>query len=270
MKTINLVLIFFLCVQQASAQSYIPFPSDSGATWTYGSDENDPGLFIVSEYSLHLDGKDTSIDGYRYHELLSRQFVIDELRSGPLQFIDGVADSADTIYGYIREESKKVYLRLDSTEYLLYDFSANVGDAVNLYLDNNDTISSIDSFIVGGVYHKVFNLKYNGQYVEGIGRTTGSIFDMYQGELAPYYLLCFTNGSEHYTYYNDSCYTIYTYGTTLNVNNINNNNAALKLYPNPFSNELITESAISSQRLTIYNSIGIPLISQQLKQSNNV
>ena len=95
--------------------------------------------------------------------------------------------------GGFREDvlNKRIYfIEPDSTaDTLLYDFNLSVGDTLpDSYLSNKmyykNIVASVDSVLVGSVYHKRFNINEGGStyvsLVEGVGSTYGFL-----GYLAP-------------------------------------------------------------------------------------
>ena len=79
---------------------------------------------------------------------------------------------------HIREQGKKVFIRSDTSEYLLYNFNLSVGDTLppsyNNFFDNI-TISSLDSINVNGVFLRKFELNGGSSsfLIEGIGHEFG-------------------------------------------------------------------------------------------------
>ena len=140
--------------------------------------------FSVSYMKFWLQG-DTIIENLQYKKVY--------VQSGP------VADFNKAWYfAAIREDTiaEKVYCVLGSyefppystEEYLLYDFSVNVGDTVNFYslwggwypCMQTQVVESIDSILIDSHYRKRinFNTWYWNQdsWVEGIGSTQGLFF----------------------------------------------------------------------------------------------
>ncbi len=100
------------------------------------------------------------------------------------QEIDGVP----MLIGLIREDEveQKVYQWVDGTEYLLYDFSAEVGDVVTLQY-NEITITAVETILVNGTERKklIYDDGWYPTYsIEGIGSAhrlmeilIGKVFD---------------------------------------------------------------------------------------------
>lgn len=155
---------------------YHPFP-ESNAYWNISSYTIcNMGSGEFSEYSIMFSG-DTIINSTIYHKLRT-PFVN--------TYPTNICGSPLTGYkGAIRQDiaNKKVFYISPgySTEEILYDFNMNIGDTVKGFLHSPDfgydTVSDIDSVIVGSSYHK--RLKINSDYliylIEGFGSTFGLI-----------------------------------------------------------------------------------------------
>jgi hypothetical protein len=157
-------------------------------------------------HRYHYNG-DTIINGYQYRKLFD-----------DYQYA-GIAQSGKSLIkiGYVREDTLigRIYIMglggvmVDS---LVLDYNIKVGDTVhnnaNFYPRYLSKVSGVDSALVNGVYHKVWELKFYDtlgalketyHYVEGIG----DIFGMSHAWVgAPYHaafyynrLRCFNNYS---------------------------------------------------------------------------
>jgi hypothetical protein len=69
--------------------------------------------------------------------------------------------SADIYYGAFRDSAQKIYGLFLSGDKLLFDYQANVGDAVPAY-GGTTTVTGIDSIAIGGVYHKRWSTSITG------------------------------------------------------------------------------------------------------------
>ena len=91
-------------------------------------------------------------------------------------------------------------LSVDTLEHVLYNYNLRVGDSI-IYQTLIDTVESIDSTIVNGVYHKIFNFQ-NTVYgrmrtytvLEGIGCTNNPLLPVFFGACFEYgeSLVCFS------------------------------------------------------------------------------
>ena len=184
--SLTLMLLFSNLQTFGQTSVYHPFP-DSNAVWNIDSHEPCGLYFDTWEhlYSIIISG-DTIINAINYHKL-----------KVPIEVINanGTCDSSGTwttkgyYVGSIRQDkpNKKVYFvpSYNSTEQLLYDFTMQVGDSVQGYIESynfpgfipHDVVQSIDSVLVGGTYRKRWNINsgYSISFIEGIGSTYGLI-----------------------------------------------------------------------------------------------
>jgi Secretion system C-terminal sorting domain len=202
MKKLLPIIFFFASSIGLRAQSgiYHPFPTDS-AMWReqYGS----VICNCCDDYQLVLNG-DTIVGSTTYHKIEYQgiKHSIPNTAAGVSGYYWGCGGSVYFNYlshyahvsylGALREDSitKKIYFLEPGTSHdtLLYDFSLSVGDTLPITYKNDDigpyptnVISSIDSALVNGSYHKRFNISeaYLGtdpnyvSIIEGVGSTFG-------------------------------------------------------------------------------------------------
>jgi len=231
-------LAFILISLKIQAQTYVPFP-DYGAVWQEVLKPYPPGpMPSYLEHNQYAVSGDTLINNTSYIKLYKTQYDVNcsQFYNGPF-FTGGLRN--DTT-------ARKVYFlnAFDSQEYLLYDFSLEVGDIVPQTFNNtsypNLLVDSIDSVFIGDRYRKRFLYQEPFmdpiEVIEGIGAGSGLLEYMYQFELI-YYLRCF--------HQNDSIYWINTYwaGTSchletdtclaISVPEITVDKGFLEIYPNP-------------------------------------
>jgi len=139
--------------------------------------------------------------------------------------------------GFIREDSaSKVFYKSvqDSSERLLYDFGAQVGDTVTI--DNGLTfdliVDSIDSIFVYNKYMKRILFQMSPEiWIEGIGSMAGVLqsgLSLLTGQIDE--LLCYYENDTlklSNTYYQECFYN------NVGINEIEKNEIKTKLYPNP-------------------------------------
>ena len=143
---------------------YRPFVEE-GKVWTYHYYNDSTGKDFYE--SLMVSG-DTVVDDKSYKKIVD--------------VTTGRVDCA------IREEGRKVYATYPhySGEKLIYDFGLNVGDAFQLYDDNNGsdpnawaTVVSVDTIVVGSRAFRALDVRSNDMkgwpnwWVEGIGGEYG-------------------------------------------------------------------------------------------------
>ena len=160
-RTVILLWLLLSGVSSIYAQSYIPFPT-SNTTWR-------DGTFFTSGWQI-----DTS---YRYFRTAGDISINDTLYT--------IISSENAIhFGYLREDNMKVYFRygIDSDEFMLYDFSLNVGDTIILPIVNNQYIMHemgwvymVDSILIGSDYHRKIHIQswIEVVFIEGIGSAQG-------------------------------------------------------------------------------------------------
>ena len=182
-------LFFFSFIAGNYAQN--SFPTDS-AIWAnryqmYYFDNSTSTLHITVEtYTKYcLYGTDTTINAANYNEIYT-------------------CTAFDSSYhGAIRENSGQVFfVPADSTtEFLLYDFTLNVGDSVEVillssyqdeYIIRQLEVQLIDSGLVNGSLRK--RISFGGySWIEGIGCTSGLFMEPYSN-VSNYFLdlMCFS------------------------------------------------------------------------------
>lgn len=201
MKKLILALISIIAALTAFSQSsvYHPFPAGD-AYWREGSDGYQC-YYCCARYQNILSG-DTIINSIIFQKIThsGRQYYSSP--AGDCMFSGGYTPF---IYynGAIRNDipGKKVWLvPADSAdEQLLYDFDMQLNDTllptfinrVGLYdPDLYNVVSTIDSVLVGDVYHKSFGISLSSSpgsvytyLIEGVGSTFGLFGSM--GELMP-------------------------------------------------------------------------------------
>ncbi len=201
----KLILYLFLLIPvMAGAQKYVPFPTEN-AQWNvfYSSNVNDaPMDTTLLQYSLQGD---TTINSIVYHKVCRNIGTIDN------PIYKGV--------GGLREKDKKIYYSgigytthfgSGNSEYLLYDFTKQIGDTV--WVDKTHTqikyiIENIDSVSIGNKYRKRYKvsegrLPVSDYIIEGIGSVVEGIF----GRITPiptcsmchqeWHFVCFSQNGE--------------------------------------------------------------------------
>lgn len=230
-KGIILVVIYFLFNANIKAQTnvYHPFP-DSNAVWrerssvtiSYGGGggggcPSSNVMYYGGSYQYTIGG-DTVINPYTYKKIYASGFCW------------VCNDPAGWFYNYVgglRQDStnKKVYFKYTGyPDKLIYDFSKQVGDTLNLtafyvvcgnspfgnptIAGYTATITSIDTVLVGSNYHKQFQLNNasccnnnNNAIIEGVGSRAGLLEGAYYPLPSGYQgckLVCFKHNAAIY------------------------------------------------------------------------
>ena len=236
MKKLLLLILVLWQLTALNAQTYIPFP-DSAVVWVNATYEIGPGnnpwdppyhqLNSVANYCM--SGLDTTINTNFYSKLT----VCEGAYKG------GIRDN---------HNGKVYFIPKDSTqEFLLYDFTLNVGDTVTYYMDAplsnpvygmlfTDHVQSVGTMTANGVTRKTISFGGGISWIEGIGNTMGLFAETwinvsnYSREL---YCMSLDNASLfHYPNLLDpsvsgSC------SLTLGVNDFKENDFGLSVFPNP-------------------------------------
>lgn len=190
-KYLLLAGVLFTIVTKLQSTTYHPFP-EQNAIWNFHMIDIGIEGSYEDFFSRSLTG-DTLIGNQTYHKL-TKHFV----RAAPLRYYCGA----------IRQDiaAKKVYFiaPTETSEYLLYDFSMQVGDTVKGYTQigrvEKDTVISIDSVLVGNSYRKrwLVHSGYDIYFIEGIGSTYGMIVPSpgNTADLPAYSLLCYSENNQ--------------------------------------------------------------------------
>lgn len=276
---ICLLIILLLNGKLLIAQTYQSFP-DGNAVW---SEHYSPALNSSDTayyYSNIIAKIDTSINGEIYHQLF-------------LSYSDTSYSSIlNSIYfGGIREDNKQVFfIPKDSlNEYLIYDFSKNIGDTI-MYPYHNFAVSvlnygwgSQDYLVISDidsiqVYNGTFRKRYyfflldslqaiDSYWIEGIGNNHGLLWPI---TIFP------TNGENnklvclHYNklliYYNtvfSNCYPDFQQINYIHQENI------ITVFPNPCTNKINIKLYydIAPYKICIYNIYGEVVYTTNINQS---
>lgn len=253
--TIRLFLVAMIhCLpttENAISQTYVPFP-DSNAVWSYVlCDICQIGPCSPPCYSYYYNIKgDTMINSINYNKLYQTW------------------DSSLTnlaYYGSLREDSfKRVYYVSvnDTNEFLLYDFSKNVGDTIWGF----DIVFNIDSvLLMNNQYRKRFIMSNGEEVIEGIGNKTRDLLYQYS-EVLPQ-LLCFKQNDTLLVMNDTDCYIYYVGVWEMEENLAGNIN--YRLFPNPANYQAINleyELDLSEEiEISIFDNFG-----KIVKEINNI
>jgi hypothetical protein len=233
-----LAIVCFFDLAFGQTKIYNPFPKKH-AIWNqiYVKYPAPPEYF---SFQYTIDGTDTLISGKNYLKIfLNNSVIVGAYRQ-------------DTIH-------KQVFALNfnqphENKEYLLYDFSLEVGDTFSSRpladCDSNSIVQSIDSILIMGTFRKKINLvsqkfSTNVSIIEGIGSLDG-LFEASCFE-ASYGLCSFLDGIDTlFINKNFGCYT----GIKETERKV-----LFKLSPNPFSDRttLTLNVEKGNSRIIVYN-----------------
>lgn len=268
-KYLVILTILLLTFKFGKSQTnvYHPFP-DSNAVWIGYSWHNEGGsgpCIVTDDYNLYISG-DTTIGIYSYHKLCQNGFVSAFPCPGAGSYYNGQCG-----WKLFRQDitNKKIYLFVNGTDYLAYDFNLSIGDSLSstcLSACNDNHIQSIDSVLVGSQYRKRFWISGCGtlnyaSLIEGIGSTLGA-FAMIATP--------FESGDDLWCLrLNNQIVWTSSPGSNCGLTSINEHTAnsnKILISPNPFSSETTLNSihTLKNATIYIYNSLG-----QQVKEMEN-
>jgi hypothetical protein len=235
-----LVLMPFL----AFGQQHFPLIKDGGV-WreAISTINTPPDPWHITKFQYLMEG-DTIINSVAYKKIYSCDY--------------SPSITNKVFFGGIREDSlEKVFIFLDSnqvlysnnlqfnTEYLLYDFSLNVGDTLKIMnlVDSVQILQSIDSILIDNTFRKRWNFNANSlsqrEVIEGIGSTKGLFFPL-QWEFENYQLLtCYEDSNLFWS--NPELQGVDCFSVGIKENNKEKYNVTVN--PNPTSGKLNIELA---------------------------
>ena len=244
-KTLFIAVLLALAATNLKAQDYEPIIQEGNEWHTLDVIVN-PGFPPNDHYTtlVHWISDDTLVEGVRYTKVL-------ETRNG---------EGTPRLAALLREENGKVWKRESSTDLLLYDFTAQVGDTVRFGdFAESFVVDSISFEQIGGVDRKKiwFGLEYDitGEpyaietWTEGIGSDMGLLFSGWFYATGGYYqALCFHQNGE-LLWQNEY------YGTCM-VDAVDEMDVStIYLYPNPASGVTHIEG-VEAAEVQAYNALG--------------
>ena len=247
MKNIRLYTLLALLLMaggiKTQAQNYVPMLQEDNEWYTLDAQVCSSQPLRGYNTLVHRLSEDTLIDGVRYTKVM--------------QTVNDVGTS--TLAALLREEDGKVWEKYGSTEVLLYDFTANLGDSLVCGYGDYFVVDSISIEQIGGVDRKKFwfGLEYDftGEpyametWIEGIGSDLGLLFCGSYYFCGGYYrALCFHQNGE-LVWQNpeyDAC-------LITDVEEIHDNE--LTVYPNPAKN-LVRINGVEAAEVQVYNALG--------------
>jgi len=303
MRHIYTILLLSIAIQ-ATGQK-VRF-TDSTNQWTTLSLR---GGDLCSFQNTFTYGADSTISGitYRYMRDSSSLYVPGSCM-GPGFCMGGVGN----LFNYlIREDTSAglVYYfnTVDTSEHVLFNYNLHVGDSITYLFPSTsitDSVASIDSTLINGVYHKIFNMQSksnptgrNYTVLEGIGCTNSPTFPAWFPGCFEYTesLVCF---SEHGAYptasapinscasYNSyPCSNLYipsfhnisgcvgAITATLAENNINKQTPSATISPNPTIDHIDITSDhpfASNTFISAYDMSGRCVFRTQAEQQNTM
>lgn len=242
-----------LSLNDGFRQAYHPF-IDTGKHWNVMHE----GFEVKRTVEYYISAQDTTINDTVYRKVL----VNEQYGYYP----SGIA-------GFIREDTaeRRVYFRPyygwwhPIQDRMLYDFSIDVGDTVDVYglyycqwFSNAYKVAARSTIeLLNGEQRTLWdlhpideNVQQADQWIEGIGSINGVLFPgCYEMATITLYLelLCyFEDDVKLYMSAQDTCFVDWTTGVQANMQH------NIKLYPNPVTNVLYLTTHSDSERFNAY------------------
>lgn len=278
---ISLLVLFSVFSLWAGAQKYQPI--DSTMMWsTEEVGKNMASCYIKSYCKYYLKGYE--LNNGRAWSKVYRSYYSQGVSFPQCTTYTPPPPVYNAMFGYVNNDTlnKIVYfvdnLPLNFTPTftnVAYDFNKTVGDTMYFKIPSMASmykfpISSIDSVLFSGKYHKRFftncypsafylaNTKVT--FVEGIGSSLGAFTHTVNG-MGEYTsnLVCFASPTQTMSITNHSVYTNSSFCNTIALGISKNNLTEGIIFPNPASNYFIIQNGDNSSSETeyeVYNSLG--------------
>ena len=223
----------------------VPFQMDNVVWYEYYVDDE---AYLTKQFKRRdwyhygyytLDTCDTVINNFKYKRIIVE--------------LNGELFNNTTLF--IREDTtaRKVYLNANFIEFVLYDFSLEVGDTAPHYSVTQQfpIVQSIDTINIGGMLRKVINFSHsnaidvefrNGtnyqqelSWIEGIGSTQGFLFPFVESGYSNV-LVCYSSNDSviyHNSHFTD-CFPSNSIATPETI-------ATVTAYPNPTKDRVTLE-----------------------------
>lgn len=240
---IYILLLFLMMAGKTQAQEYLPMVQEGNEWHTLYW-----GMSPLYKYNYVFScSGDTLVEDVRYSKLI--------------RTLDG---GEPYLFTLLREEDGKVWARYflnDPTEFLLYDFTANVGDNLIVgVFGTNYVVDSISTEQIGGLDRKKLWLVTNDYlgnpqvretWVEGIGSNLGMPWSGWGVGVYDFYsrLLCFHQDGE--LIWQNPDYDGCTYTAVEEIQN----EETMTIYPNP-TNGMVNIDGYKIIEVKVYNVLG--------------
>ncbi|MBI5541155.1 MAG: T9SS type A sorting domain-containing protein [Bacteroidia bacterium] len=263
MKTLMKLLLLLLICSNATGQTYYHFPLSNTIWNIYEHNVWSNSNTEMKRYAFFNDTVTIN------NKVYSKLYEIDDTTIN--------CSSANYLFPFREDSSKKVYFKIDTTEVLLYDFSLNVGDTIHYnYLFYGNFINpsnhfkrldSIGSIQINNLFRKIYYFSggiTGNTWIEGIGAIDG------EGLFAPiadictcgltYELACVKQNDTAIWINNPICNRCFC-NLYLNIENIQTN-IEITVYPNP------TENSFKIDLAEMHNCTMLKLFSSDMKLIN--
>jgi hypothetical protein len=251
LKSFILLIISIMSMHGLIGQTYIPLAVE-GAHWIIRYDKIETIEPVDDLWEYHIAG-DTTLNEVGFKKVYRRDLVVTQ--DGP----PFEAEGPYQLYGLIRDDTthRKVYAIKynefegcpENQEYLLYDFSLDIGDTLELCI-----IPDWDIFTVNDVYSQEV-LGFNTRVFAGwdeLYEGMGSYYGLFEEMFAPV-----KKSLERYVYHTFLAYYCRESPCLLFVSTGETRaNENIKLFPNPAKHYLSVSTSDRIQSIQVYNNLG--------------
>lgn len=199
-------IIFILCFLSLNAFSQVPDYLNNSPEWRIRQtiDWNYPCI-PIHDYTLYTNG-DTVIGSYTYKRIRKHgKTVMTYFAPPPDNGCNGTTYYNESA-GFVRQDALRFYQYIEFVgDTLMYDFDLALGDTTpttSVWNSGDWIVTSIDSLLINGNYHKKFFLN-NGSIdstfiIQGLGSRAG-LFEQFHGFFeSDCNLLCYAQNSTTY------------------------------------------------------------------------
>ncbi|MBP1629535.1 MAG: hypothetical protein H6Q15_428 [Bacteroidetes bacterium] len=219
--------------------------------------------YIVRTYKYKFSG-DSMINGQKYYKVFQTSLHVNDENNYSFSGI------------YLREDSNIVYCFEAGTESILYNFNLNKGDSISLISrrignrvgEHLSVVDSVDTvYIDNTALKRIHLLNYGSReiLIQGIGNLSGLFESGHYYELSSD-LVCLEQAGEliYKNDYYDNCYEF------VGLEDINNDNIQLKIYPTIIDNTLNIESSEYPLNLSIVDIFGKEIFSEKILSNRKI
>lgn len=283
MRKLRLLLALIVFPLLANSQTWI----QKGSMWHYDY----WNLGSVGFYKLNYD-RDTLIEGHKCQIITDTVYIFYGFQNNIVIFAGKSRNNLEYTYN----QGDSVFFYRDSTFYLLYNFGANIGDS---WLISNDTTWGCmpTSLLVTDTGHISINNKnlrwiyvesnmggkyyMRGKVIETIGFYQSNSFDM-NTTIFPREVACDSNIIAEYDYLNFKCFSdssglIYNpsaedceyYWVHQSINNAEDLNFTINVFPNPVRNNTnikFSDPIPEPCNLFLYSATGNQILKKEIQK----
>ena len=269
MKKILLIGFVFFTIQSNAQETYFNMLGPN-VIWNQDDIEMEPeNPTITTHYEYRTVG-DTIIEGKAYYKIIKddyeEPFLVGYIRqnvSGQVYFRIAEEDLFNNICNGFALGNPPL-----NEDLLLMDFGVNIGDTIQFPFeleypaDSIVFVNYVDSIDIGGESHRIIHYSGNfiiyGSWIEGVGSALG-LFTFFCSEGLGVYttLECYSNEEPIY----GSCVT--------GIQEINNANLELSIYPNPASESvnLSVAESVKVAKVRVYEVSGRVVLEKRMLEN---